>query len=284
MILKYNESSEFGEVKNILNDLEGIMIELYDNHIDIDIEPSSDYAIELPLEELEYEGFYITFKHLSEKRKLYHLIVETIHMIIDYMNLKGFDTQILVLDNNSRHKGLGNREKVVTIEELGNIDDINFIEISFTKKKRNSHLNENTKIIDTIKNKKEETFNTLNSIAETISVDEGCRITFQHLSTLIIHPSRKKDYKITENLVDSIHTIVDYAKYRGYKSNILCNISGIVKGFNITNDIDKLIDKPFTKHSIYIPQIRIDFSLKESQIKMDSTNEILSFKNFIYKI
>jgi hypothetical protein len=127
---------------NILNDLEGIMVELYDNHIDIDIEPSSDYAIELPLEELEYEGFHITFKHLSEKRNHYHLIVETIHMIIDYMNLKGFDTQILVLDNNSRYKGLGNREIVVTIEELGNIDSINFIEISFTQKKRNSHTNE----------------------------------------------------------------------------------------------------------------------------------------------
>lgn len=153
MLLKFNESSKFEEVKNILNDLEGIMVELYDNHIDIDIEPSNEIRMKLvSLDELEYEGFYITFKHLSEKRKHYHLIVETIHMIIDYMDLKGFDTQILILDNNSRYKGLGNREKVVTIEELslfrlGFTDSINYIEISFSKKKRSSHLNKTNEIL-----------------------------------------------------------------------------------------------------------------------------------------
>ena len=401
MLLKFNESSKFEEVKNILNDLEGIMVELYDNHIDIDIEPSNEIRMKLvSLDELEYEGFYITFKHLSEKRKHYHLITETIHMIIDYMDLKGSDTQILILDGWKNSK-----EKVVTIEELDNIDSINYIEISFSKKKRDARLffdnlynraNEN-KIIDrniqsivdtldgicstirvddgcsvttnistdyykrrilaekyrggirytikihptseysitknlldsihtivdymkykgyksditayirqikqgniniynekldrlddllnkefsmflndfisikftkmenlneSIQTKKDETFNTLNSIADTIRADEGCRITFQHLSTLIIHPSRKVDYKITEQLVDSIHTIVDYARYRGYKSDILCNISGIVSGFNITNHIDKLLDKPFTKYSDHHrrtirPQIRI---------------------------
>ncbi len=417
MLLKFNESSEFGEVKNILNDLEGIMIELYDNYIDIDIEPSSDYAIELSLEELEYEGFYITFKHLSDKRRLYPLITETIHMIIDYMNLKEFDTHILVLESPKHHLSKDYKktyDRIVTIEELEMIKDINYIEVSFTKKKRDSHLNENVKIIDkniqsivdtldgicstirvddgcsvttnistdyykrrilsetykggirytikihptseysitknlldsihtivdymkykgyksditayirqikqvniniynekldrlddllnkefsmflndfisikftkmenlneSIQTKKEETFNTLNSIADTIRADEGCRITFQHLSTLIIHPSRKVDYKITEQLVDSIHTIVDYARYRGYKSDILCNISGIVSGFNITNHIDKLLDKPFTKYSMYLPQIRIDFKLEDpNQIKMDLTNENMNLE------
>lgn len=133
-ILKFNESNntriplksrganEFQEMKSIMDDVNNILVELKDEGISMIIEPSND--IKVKMASIQDGHFYITFLKLSEPwpevKELYPLIFEKIHMLIDYLEVKGFYTEISVKTYSSQ-----SYERAIQIEEL----ESNLVEI-----------------------------------------------------------------------------------------------------------------------------------------------------------
>jgi hypothetical protein len=127
-ILKFNESNKFQEMKSIIDDVNNILVELRDENISIHVEPSND--IKVKMASIQDGHFYINFLKLSEPwsevKELYTLIFEKIHMLIDYLEVKGFYTEISVKTYDlNQMRSTQSYERAIQIEEL----ESNLVEI-----------------------------------------------------------------------------------------------------------------------------------------------------------
>ena len=140
-ILKFNESNKFQEMKSIMDDVNNILVDLKDEGISMIIEPSNDIRVKMA--SIQDDHFYITFLRLSEPwpevKELYPLIFEKIHMLIDYLEEKGFYTEIAVKTFSSQ-----SYERAIQIEELeSNLVEIPVYRLSYiTLKFFHNDLNE----------------------------------------------------------------------------------------------------------------------------------------------
>ena len=128
-ILSFNESNKFQEMKSIIDDVNNILVELKDEGISMMIEPSNDIRVKMA--SIQDDHFYITFLRLSEPwpeaKELYPLIFEKIHMLIDYLEEKGFYTEIAVKTFSSQ-----SYERAIQIEELeSNLEEIPAYRLSY---------------------------------------------------------------------------------------------------------------------------------------------------------
>jgi len=117
-ILKFNESNKFQEMKSIIDDVNNILVELKDEGISMIIEPSNDIRVKMA--SIQDKHFYIKFLSLPNKADVYPLIFEKIHMLIDYLDEKGFYTEISV-----KTYSANSYESAKSIEELE--DDAKYI-------------------------------------------------------------------------------------------------------------------------------------------------------------
>jgi hypothetical protein len=135
-ILKFNESNKFQKMKSIMDDLNNILVELKDEGISMIIEPSNDIRVKMA--SIQDGHFYIKFTQLSNPwpkiMNIYPLIFEKIHMLIEYLEEKGFYTEISYKNLYSTHY-----EKVITIEELEELE-INLTERAYSPPYENRRL------------------------------------------------------------------------------------------------------------------------------------------------
>jgi hypothetical protein len=139
--MSFNESNKFQEMKSIIEDVNNILIELIDEGISMTIEPSND--IKVKMASIQDGHFYINFLRLSEPwpkmMNIYPLIFEKIHMLIEYLEEKGFYTEI-----SSKTYSSQSYERAITIEELeSNLVEIPAYRLSYiTLKFFHNDLNE----------------------------------------------------------------------------------------------------------------------------------------------
>jgi len=96
-IIKFNESNKFQEMKAILQDIKNICVELADENLIMDLEPSINNEIRIKMATIRDDMFYLHFiDSLSKKQELYPLIIEKIHMISEYLLDKGYNTKLKV--------------------------------------------------------------------------------------------------------------------------------------------------------------------------------------------
>jgi hypothetical protein len=117
-IMSFNESNKFQEMKSIIDDVNNILVELKDEGISMIIEPSNDIRVKMA--SIQDKHFYIKFLSLPNKTDVYPLIIEKIHMLIDYLDEKGFYTEISV-----KTYSANSYESAKSIEELE--DDAKYI-------------------------------------------------------------------------------------------------------------------------------------------------------------
>ena len=117
-IMSFNESNKFQEMKSIIDDVNNILVELKDEGISMIIEPSNDIRVKMA--SIQDKHFYIKFLSLPNKADVYPLIFEKIHMLIDYLDEKGFYTEISV-----KTYSANSYESAKSIEELE--DDAKYI-------------------------------------------------------------------------------------------------------------------------------------------------------------
>ena len=141
-ILKFNGSNKFQEMKSIIDDVNNILVELKDEGISMVIEPSNDIRVKMA--SIQDDHFYINFEGLGSivnssftnfRNKIYPLIFEKIHMLIEYLDTKGFDTIIIARSHFS------SSPSIFTIDELerrfGRIiygHRLSFLRLKFTHK------------------------------------------------------------------------------------------------------------------------------------------------------
>jgi hypothetical protein len=113
-IMSFNESNKFQEMKSIIDDVNNILVELKDEGVSMIIEPSNDIRVKMA--SIRDGHFYINFLRLAELKELYPLIIEKIHMLIDYLDEKGFYTEISVKTYGTKRKDYS--ETAIQIEEL----------------------------------------------------------------------------------------------------------------------------------------------------------------------
>lgn len=128
-IMNFNESNKFQEMKSIIDDIDNILVELKDEGISMTIEPSNDIRVKMA--SIQDGHFYIDFLRLSdpwpEVKELYPLIFEKIHMLIDYLEEKGFYTEVSAKTYSSQ-----SYERAIQIEELeSNLVEIPAYRLSF---------------------------------------------------------------------------------------------------------------------------------------------------------
>jgi hypothetical protein len=112
--MSFNESNKFQEMKSIIDDVNNILVELKDEGVSMIIEPSNDIRVKMA--SIRDSHFYINFLRLAELKELYPLIIEKIHMLIDYLDEKGFYTEISVKTYGTKRKDYS--ETAIQIEEL----------------------------------------------------------------------------------------------------------------------------------------------------------------------
>ena len=117
-IMSFNESNKFQDMKSIIDDVNNILVELKDEGISMIIEPSNDIRVKMA--SIQDKHFYIKFLSLPNKVDVYPLIFEKIHMLIDYLEEKGFYTEVIAKTYSSQ-----SYERAIQIEELEN----NLVEI-----------------------------------------------------------------------------------------------------------------------------------------------------------
>ena len=114
-IMSFNESNKFQEMKSIIDDVNNILVEIRDEGISLTIEPSNDIRVKMAT--IQDGHFYIHFLGLSEPwpkmMNIYPVIFEKIHMLIEYLEEKGFYTEI-----SSKTYSSHSYERTITIEEL----------------------------------------------------------------------------------------------------------------------------------------------------------------------
>jgi len=120
-IMNFNESNKFQEMKSILQDIKNICVELRDENLIMDLEPSLTNEIRVKMATIRNDMFYLHFiDSLSRKQELYPLIIEKIHMISEYLLDKGYNTKLKVKYYYSYPDGNSTRmvEKDMTPDEL----------------------------------------------------------------------------------------------------------------------------------------------------------------------
>jgi hypothetical protein len=96
-IMNFNESNKFQEMKSILQDIKNICVELQDEGLIMDLEPSINNEIRIKMATIRNGMFYLHFiDSLANKQELYPLIIEKIHMISEYLLEKGYYTNLKV--------------------------------------------------------------------------------------------------------------------------------------------------------------------------------------------
>lgn len=149
-LLKFNESENYFNYKTIMDNIDGMLVDLKDEGITMVVEPSNDIKIKmlsLGRTELLHITFYIAsfcFRHQqqSQLKGSLNLLFEKISMIVDYMNRKGFNTIIEI------YPGIGNKRKFtpspteINLNILKNQLDTNFDKISTLKLKFENIINE----------------------------------------------------------------------------------------------------------------------------------------------
>ena len=93
-ILKFNESNKFQEMKVILQDIKNICVELADENLIMDLEPSINNEIRIKMASIRNDMFYLFIDSLTREQELYTLIIEKILMISDYLLEKGYLTKV----------------------------------------------------------------------------------------------------------------------------------------------------------------------------------------------
>lgn len=140
-IMSFNESNKFQEMKSIIDDVNNILVELKDEGISMTIEPSNDIRVKMA--SIRDGHFYINFLGLSEPwpkmMNIYPVIFEKIHMLIEYLEEKGFYTEI-----SSKTYSSQSYERAISIEELeSNLVEIPAYRLSYiTLKFFHNDLNE----------------------------------------------------------------------------------------------------------------------------------------------
>jgi len=140
-IMSFNESNKFQEMKSIIDDVNNILVEVEDEGISMIIEPSNDIRVKMA--SIQDGHFFIDFLGLSEPwpkmMNIYPVIFEKIHMLIEYLEEKGFYTEI-----SSKTYSSHSYERAIQIEELeSNLVEIPAYRLSYiTLKFFHNDLNE----------------------------------------------------------------------------------------------------------------------------------------------
>jgi hypothetical protein len=96
-VSEYNESNKFQEMKSILQDIKSICVELADENLIMDLEPSIYNDIKIKMATIRDGMFSLHFiDSLNRKQDLYPLIIEKILMISEYLLEKGYNTNLKV--------------------------------------------------------------------------------------------------------------------------------------------------------------------------------------------
>ncbi len=137
-VSEYNESNKFQEMKSILQDIKSICVELADENLIMDLEPSINNEIRIKMATIRDDMFYLHFiDSLSKKQELYPLIIEKIHMISDYLLEKGYNTKLKVKYYQKFEDGSATRttESYLTPSELEELYNNHKAKLDYWKNK-----------------------------------------------------------------------------------------------------------------------------------------------------
>ena len=146
-LLKFNESENYFNYKTIMDNIDGMLVDLKDEGITMVVEPSNDIKIKmlsLGRTELLHITFYIAAFFNSnrfQQKGTLNLLFEKISMIVDYMNRKGFNTIIEISPSITR-KDQATIPIETSLDILKNQLDTNFDKISTLKLKFENIINE----------------------------------------------------------------------------------------------------------------------------------------------
>lgn len=120
-LVKFNESDNFFRIKNILTDINNILVDFRDEEIKYRLFPDENDLIKVKVLSLDqlpnYDDFYLKIFDIPNHKKHFELIKDKVEMIVDYMSSERFDTNIIIKlkENNFKKR---NDEKVINIDEL----------------------------------------------------------------------------------------------------------------------------------------------------------------------
>lgn len=136
-LVKFNESENFFRIKNILTDINNILVDFRDEEIKYRLFPNEKDDIKIKVLSLNqlpnYDDFYLTISDIPNQKKNFELIKDKVEMIADYMSGERFDTIVIIKlkDNNFKKR---NNEKTINIEELEEyLSNISYIKLDFIK-------------------------------------------------------------------------------------------------------------------------------------------------------
>lgn len=234
--------SKFLDAKSLIEDLNDMMVELRENDIFIAIEPQNDIQIKM-LSIGRTDMLSIYFRDLVDKEKYYNLIYDKISFIKDYMQSKGYLTQILLkpVPKTTRAMYKGHYERYglnISIEELKDFTNrkLEWIQLQF---KNMSELNES------LPNKK--TVDQLKMVAKlSKKTDIGNRLPDENGSNM----------RYIRNPIDNIESFEDYEKKnKNYipswnLKHLLSPFKGETKIKRVTESYENMIEFDDNKYTI----------------------------------
>ena len=223
-ILRFDESNKFQEMKSIMDDVNDILVELKDEGISMMIEPSNDIRVKMA--SIQDKHFYIKFLSLPNKADVYPLIFEKIHMLIDYLDERGFYTEISV-----KTYSANSYECTKSIEELE--DDakyihykLNYINLRFFHNDLNESIESNKfqEILQDIKDICVELKDEGLIMDLEPSINNEIRIKMATIrdDMFYLHfiDSLSKKQELYPLIIEKIHMISDYLLEKGYNTKL----------------------------------------------------------------
>jgi hypothetical protein len=274
-ILKFNESNKFQEMKSIMNDIENILVELKDEGISMIIEPSNDIRVKMA--SIQDKHFYIKFLSLPNKVDVYPLIFEKIHMLIDYLDEKGFYTEISV-----KTYSANSYECAKSIEELE--DDakyihykLNYIILRFSHNEV-SEYNESNKfqemksILEDIKNICVELAdeNLIMDLEPSINNEIRIKIATIRDDMFYLHfiDSLSIKQELYPLIIEKIHMISEYLLDKGYNTKLKVKYYFRYPDGNSTRMVEKDMT-PYELEELYNKNKKVIDLFKISSLKLD---------------
>ena len=94
-LISFNESEKYFKIKSLVENLPNILVELDDENITYQIDPTNDIRVKLA--SMGKDGYFsIMITKLEYKKDSYEIINDNISMVIDYLDNSGFDTKIQI--------------------------------------------------------------------------------------------------------------------------------------------------------------------------------------------
>ena len=295
-IMSFNESNKFQEMKSIIDDVNNILVELKDEGISMMIEPSNDIRVKMA--SIQDKHFYIKFLSLPNKADVYPLIFEKIHMLIDYLDERGFYTEISV-----KTYSANSYESAKSIEELE--DDakyihykLNYIILRFSHNEV-SEYNESNKfqemksILQDIKSICVELAdeNLIMDLEPSINNEIRIKMATIRDDMFYLHfiDSLSKKQELYPLIIEKIHMISEYLLDKGYNTKLKVKYyfkypdgksSRMIESDMTSYDLEELYNKHFDLSSRYkengiftISTLKLDFDRINKEVYESLPNQ-----------